>query len=136
MQVISPFDEEEFWYLATMYDKHPEGHDAAHDLASKAAALCLENGVGVFCPITHSYGIKHFAKEWDYNIALGLDQLFLNKAKGLIVLCKPTEWTKSLGIEHEINYMREHDKPVIFWYGDSTIKDKVGYYNVALQEKF
>ena len=128
MKINSPLNEEEFWYLATMYDKHLEGHEAAHSMASEAAAKCLEKGIGVFCPITHSYGIKHFAKDWDYNIALGLDKLFLDKARGLIVLCKPDTWTKSLGIDFEINYMREKNKPVIFWYGDETIGDKVGYY--------
>ena len=104
-----------FYYLATPYAKHPGGVDVAAEDAARAAAILLEAGVPVFCPIAHSHPIAPFVKAdgGDHAFWLPKDQPFLEAAKGLVI-CQLVSWRMSVGVQREFAYFCNVGKPVYY----------------------
>jgi hypothetical protein len=110
-----------YWYLATVYTKHPEGLHEAYKQANEAAAgVIREFGGRIFCPIGHShslcsiYGTSNgIDGETDAEFWKWFDQPFLDAAEGLIVVMMP-RWEESHGIAHEIASTREAGKPILY----------------------
>lgn len=107
-----------YWYLATPYSKYPFGHDAAFEMAACAAAKLMENGVAVFCPITHSHPASKFigsVANTDHDFWLNIDRPMMRAAGGLIVY-KAQSWEVSDGMAKEIEEFRAAGKPVVEWH--------------------
>lgn len=104
-----------FWYLASVYTKHPGGLDEAYEIACQAAALFLRAGVPVFCPIAHTHVVATAAavSPIDHAIWLPFDRPMMEAAKGLIILQTPG-WELSEGIDQERKYFKAAGKPERF----------------------
>lgn len=104
-----------FFYLATVYSRHPHGIEAAHREACIQAAYLIRHGVPVYSPIAHTHPIAiHGALDpLDHDIWLPADEPMMRAAVGLIV-CKMHGWETSKGVQHEIDVFEKADKPIIF----------------------
>jgi hypothetical protein len=104
-----------FWYLATVYSKHPNGLEAAHVMAARAAADLLRLGVTVYSPICHTHPIAMIGglDPLDHAIWLPADAPFMRAARGLIVLKSPG-WESSFGIGEERKAFQQMAKPICF----------------------
>jgi Domain of unknown function (DUF1937) len=104
-----------FFYLATPYSKYPGGTEAAYIAACEQAALLIQRGVPVFCPIAHTHGVAVHGRidPVDHDIWLPADRPFIRAAAGLIV-CKLSGWETSFGVQHEIRDFDDQGKPVIY----------------------
>lgn len=104
-----------YFYLATVYSSYPEGHEKACEDAARMSALCINSGIMVFCPITHSHPMVPYLdpKRYDHNFWMKVDYMFLDNAIGLIVT-KMTNWENSKGIALEIEYTKKLGKPIIY----------------------
>lgn len=100
-----------FWYLATPYSNYPDRTLAYRD-AIHNAALLIDAGWNIFCPIAHSHEID-LLKPQSHDRWLALDAPFISAAKGLII-CKLPGWDKSKGILHELDEFKKMKKPVLF----------------------
>lgn len=107
---------EPFWYLATVYSRHPDGIDAAFADACRITAGFIRAGVRVYSPIAHTHPIAvHGGLDpLDHSIWLPADQPFMDHACGLIV-CRMPGWEDSKGIAHEIAAFRAAGKPVVYF---------------------
>lgn len=102
-----------YHYLASPYSKYPHGLDAAFIEASKAAAMLVQAGIKVFCPIAHSHPIAEHGRidALDHDIWLPADAPLMRAASGLIV-CKMETWEDSYGISVEIGDFEAAGKPI------------------------
>lgn len=111
-----------FWYLATVYTKHPNGvHDAAR-VAGKLAGRLTQRGVPVFSPICHSHLIALAAhlNPVDHDFWMAADRPMMVAARGLIVATMEG-WTQSRGITEEIAEFNKAGKPI--WMIDPLTPD-------------
>jgi hypothetical protein len=108
--------EDGFYYLATVYSKHPDGLEAAFAEAAKEAARFLLAGIPVFCPIamSHPIAVHGGLGATDHEFWMKADRPFMQAAKGLIV-CRMPGWEESRGIAEEIEAFRAAGKPVLFY---------------------
>ena len=108
---------EPFWYLASPYNGHPYGLEAAFQEASRVAGDLVGRGIRVFCPIAHCYPLELYGglsgTSGDLKFWLGVDGPMMDAAVGLIVL-KMKGWTESEGIKAEVKRFREAEKPVLY----------------------
>lgn len=101
-----------FYYLATVYRKHPDGLDAAAEEAARYAALFIDAGVPVFAPVPHSHpiarytSIPHRDPRW-----LQLQLPFMEAARGMILM-EMQNWRESEGIAFERNFFQKVNRPV------------------------
>ena len=102
-------------YLATPYSKYPGGLEEAFVAACKLAGELLKRGLTVFSPITHTHPIAMHAgiDPLDYKIWLPCDRMRMDTSDALLVAMM-RGWEASVGIQHEIDYFMETNKPVHF----------------------
>lgn len=104
-----------FTYLATPYSKYPGGINEAAKLAGKAAAVFMNGGHRIFCPIAHSnsIGLAGEIDNRDWVFWKRQDEAFMRTANGLIVL-KMEGWEESVGVTDEIGAFEWMGKPIIY----------------------
>lgn len=101
-----------YYYLATVYRKHPSGLDAAAEEAARYAAAFIDAGVPVFAPVPHSHPIAkyttipHRDSRW-----LQLQPPFMRVAQGMI-LVQMENWEKSEGIAFEREFFQQEKRPI------------------------
>ena len=102
-----------------IYLASPYSHDQAairqwrFDVACKAAACLMRDGLAIFSPIAHSHVIAQHGlpKGWDFWEPY--DRLLLGACGGMIVLTMPG-WNESKGIIAELQIAAESYKPIWF----------------------
>jgi hypothetical protein len=103
---------ERYWYLATVYTKHPDGCAEAYDAACRWSAFLLRAGIPHFAPICMTHGASKNAplshEKW-----LEVDRPFMLTANGLIVIMMDN-WRESEGIADEISTFRKQGKPIMY----------------------
>jgi hypothetical protein len=111
-----------YYYLATVYTKHPQGQHVAWLQSCRWAAQFIKAGVPVFSPIAHSHYIALYGEiePLNHDIWLSADRPLMDGAKGLIVVMSEG-WEESYGIGEEIKTFTEAGKPVAYWEPDSAI---------------
>ena len=103
-----------FWYLATPYSRYPLGKEAAHQIACEMAARCFEAGILVFSPIAHTHAIAVYGKlDGGFDAWELFDISMMTAASGVIVVLMDG-WKESEGIQREMLWCRDNNKPVIF----------------------
>lgn len=103
-----------YWYLATVYTKHPDGISAAFAGACEAVAtLWRERGVKTFSPIAHTHpvAIHGGIDPLDHTIWMPLDEPMMRAAHGLLVVEMPGH-EHSKGIAAEVEAFRSMNKPI------------------------
>jgi len=103
------------WYLATVYSKHPDGLEAAFQMASRAAGRLLQRGVCVYSPIAHTHPIAiHGGLDpYDHGIWLPFDEKMMQRCDGILVL-RTAGWETSKGINAELAYFGRQNKPIYY----------------------
>ena len=103
-----------YWYLATPYSKHPEGHLQAHIDACTQAALLISYGLRVFSPIAHSHPIAIHGSldHLDHGMWLYQDEGLIHAAIGLIE-CRIRGWEDSRGMKWERELFEAMGKPIV-----------------------
>lgn len=106
---------EPYWYLATVYSRHPKGLDVAFQEACRVTADLMRLGLNVVSPIAHSHPISRFVgKEndtWDF--WKKQDQPLMDHACGIIVV-RMEGWQESVGIRYELEEFRKAGKPILY----------------------
>ena len=104
-----------YFYLATTYTRHPDGHETAFIEAAKVAADLMKRGINVFCPVAHSHPIACHGNldAADHDFWMNSDRPFMDGACGIIV-CRMPGWRESRGITEEIAVFRAAGKPVLY----------------------
>lgn len=102
-----------YYYLASSYSKHPDGLQAAYQMALRATGALMRNAVPVFCPIVHTHPVamETGINPLDHDVWLPLDAPLMDAALGIIVL-RDGDWENSYGIQHELAAFRAAGKPV------------------------
>jgi hypothetical protein len=117
-----------FWYVATVYTKHPKGLDIAFEEACYAAGVLRNQGLNVFCPIAmgHAIAVNSPADKHDWAMWMENDRPFMRLAYGLIVVMMPN-WQESKGIAEEIEVIKKAGKPIkyVHW-PDMGVLDSSG----------
>ena len=105
-----------YWYLSTLYRKHPGGPEKAYSDACKLTAYFIRSGTPVFSPIVHSHPLTKIATALacDYYPWLQLDEHYLEGAYGLFVATY-RHWDESEGVNFEIDYMKRMGRPVVYF---------------------
>lgn len=104
-----------YWYLGSPYSKYPRGHQKAFEDVAAIAGYLMQHGWWIFCPITHSHPIVEHAGSADtYENWIGLDQILLRNAIGLIV-AGLEGWKESRGLIQEIRWALEMGQRVLFF---------------------
>lgn len=102
------------YYLATPFSKFKDGPEEAYRRACINAAACLREGILVFSPISHGYGIHHFAGfGGDYKTWKLFCEKTLELCRGIIVVKMPG-WEESEGIKEEIKFCEIVGRPIIY----------------------
>lgn len=103
-------------YLACPYS-HPSEtlREARYRLVTKAAAWLIKNrGWNVFSPITHSHPLATIGDcSGDWDSWAKVDREYLSVSCRMVVLCLPG-WSKSTGVNAELNIARAHGLSVMF----------------------
>lgn len=134
-----------YWYLATPYDAHKEGHGNAYLDAKRATSKLIEHGVLVFSPIVHMHPLLEFSKplqRQDAAFWMSLCRPIMREAGGLIIPMIPG-WSDSAGIKEEYEFFSKKKLPVVFtsWpltdIGTQVLKaDILEKENTKLQEEY
>ncbi len=113
-----------YWYLATLYTKHPVGLRSAFGEACALAGELIEAGVSVFSPIAHSHPIamRCLMDPRDYRIWQASNRPLVEAAKGLIVVTAPG-WEDSVGIADEMEAFA--GRPIVLWNPEEPIPEEV-----------
>ena len=122
MKLSSPMSELElntlrnirsYWYIATVYSKHPEGIEAAFRMACEASAWLVRNKVPIFSPIAHTHPIAVHGKidPYDHSIWMSQDKPLMEPAHGLIIV-ETEGWQTSKGICIETDFFQERLRPI------------------------
>jgi hypothetical protein len=103
-----------YYYLATVYSKHPGGLDAAFELAVQTRGLLVKQRIPVFSPIIHSHyvGIRCNIDPYDHSFWLPCEAPIMAHASGLIMLMSEG-WTESVGMNAEREAFAALNKPII-----------------------
>jgi len=107
------------------------------ELAAHAAAILIDRGERIFCPITHSHPIatspsyvrsedehgrwmrqiatspSYVRSEDEHGRWMRQDEPFLESCSKLMVLCLP-DWEKSTGVKHEMDVAERRGIPIEF----------------------
>jgi len=104
-----------YWYLASVYSKHPLGLDEAHAEACYATTLLMRAGIPVFSPIAHTHPIEKIGGlvGMSHDFWMAVDKPMVDAARGVIVLMQPG-WSTSKGVCMEIAWAKKDHKPVIY----------------------
>lgn len=109
-------------YLAIPYSGIEE---ESYQAANKVAAKLIADGNIVFSPITHSHPIKLGITQNTYETWLAQDKAFVDWADEIyiVILCKGldceygiTKVENSKGVQAEIAWANEQNKPINFYY--------------------
>lgn len=105
----------DYWYLGSPYSKYKDGLDAAFEEICRLAGYFARAGISAYSPIAHTHPIaKHSGIDpYDHAIWLPFDTPMMHNAKGLVVV-QMDGWDESYGIDQEIRYMRDIDKPIVY----------------------
>ncbi len=108
-------DAPSFYYLATVYSKHPMGIAVAHGEACLILTKLLDAGVPTFSPIAHTHHVGAFCTkgQLDHDFWMKADAPLMRAACGIIVVTMPG-WMKSRGVQEEISYFQDAGKPVVY----------------------
>jgi hypothetical protein len=108
----------EVLYIACPYT-HPDPaiKEQRFKLATKIAALYVERGHIVYSPITHTHPLDvelagHGTLGSDFWVKF--DETFMAICSEMIII-KTDGWDKSSGIKREMEYFKEHGKPISFF---------------------
>jgi len=104
----------DFWYLATVYRKHPHGLGAAYIDACQISAKLWQLGIPNFCPIAMGHGMSVHGglPTDDHEFWMWVDRHFMTKAYGLL-LPQMVGWDESQGIQEELDVFLFMDRPVV-----------------------
>lgn len=105
-----------YWYLATPYTLYEGGHEKAYHDAAKMLAFLEDNGLFMFCPITHFHTASEYTKSiartdtdaWNVKCLK-----FLALSRGVIVTTMEG-WDKSRGIAKEVKKALDLKLPVVY----------------------
>jgi hypothetical protein len=102
-------------YLASPFTASSrEVMDSRYLAACKAAARLIQAGNFVFSPIAHSYGIHyHGGTPCDFQFWRGSNIAWLDKCDSMAILTLEG-WKTSAGVQAEIAYCEENEKPIIY----------------------
>jgi hypothetical protein len=106
-------------YLASPYT-HPDPKivEERYIKTLKVMSILLNNGQFVFSPIVHCHTIAtNYGLKTDYLFWKEYNEHFMNLSTELIVL-KLHDWQNSKGVAHEIDYMTNQGKSIIYITGD------------------
>lgn len=112
-------------YLACPYSHDdPFVRRERFEYASRAAAELMAAGLLVFSPISHTHPIAEHGlpKGWDFWEKY--DRAILGVCKAMIVLMLEG-WRESVGVQAEIQIMRDAGKPIHFIYFDGSHRDVI-----------
>lgn len=103
------------YYLATVYTKYPRGIEAAFEDAARLAGRLLRTGIVVYSPIAHTHPIAMLSgiDPLDHSIWLDFDARMMRAADACLVALM-TGWRDSYGVNHEIEFFRAAEKPVLY----------------------
>jgi nucleoside 2-deoxyribosyltransferase len=101
------------FYLASPYSKFPGGTEMAAAIVAQNAALLLDAGIHVFCPITHSHDVSRFVRNNTHEMWMSLDEKFMRMCDAMIVL-EMDGWEASIGVQAEIDWFTKNHKPVVY----------------------
>ena len=124
-------------YLAIPFSKVEEIRFAC---ANEVAAILIKEGHFVFSPISHSYPIeKTNLVESTYNLWLRLDKAFVDWAEEIWVINIIGHdgmrlITNSRGVQQEMKWAEEQNKPVIIVNYNHNIKQITGYERVQIHQ--
>lgn len=104
---------ENYYYLCTVYSKHPDGLDKAYEEACMQQALLVQRGLFVYSPITHNHDFQKILGIHTHSFWLPLDFKFIKLSKGIIV-CKMKNWENSYGIAEEIKFAKHLGLPIYY----------------------
>jgi hypothetical protein len=110
---MKDFDADPLCYLATPYSKYLWGIEAAYVEAARITGDLIKRSVKVYSPIVHGHGAaKHAGIDpLDHSIWLPFDEAMMRVADVLIV-AHMDGWNESVGIDHEVKFFEERDKPI------------------------
>ena len=101
-------------YLASPYTHDIKAmQQARFDMACKAAAWLMRNGLTIISPIAHSHPIARYGLPDDLEFWMRQDLPILNACKGMIVLTLPGGG-QSKGVIAELQIAVEDHKPIWF----------------------
>jgi hypothetical protein len=105
-----------FIYLASPYS-HPDPavKQDRYEEICRTAAMLMEKGERVFCPIAHSHPIEILGMKTVHTGDFWLDQDFaILKHAEMLMVCMMPGWTTSHGIHEEIKFANENNIPVAY----------------------
>lgn len=105
-------------YLAAPYTSpDPIVRNSRVELASMIAARLMEQGYGVFSPITHGHRVAdHLHHDNLHSHEFWMRQcLPMLKASELLVVLPMEGWRESRGIAEELAFARSNDIPIFIW---------------------
>lgn len=113
------------WYLGSPYSRYPHGRQAAYEEIAMQAALLIEHGVRVFCPITHSHPVSQYLDpdKDTHETWMAVDRPLMAASRGLIV-CQLEGWQHSVGLREEIETFKAAGKPIVYM-KPGTVPDEV-----------
>ncbi len=100
-------NENNLWYFAHPYSKNPEENYGKCIIRTN---YLLGLGLKIYSPIAMTHPL-HKAKDRPYDFWINLDECFMGKCYGLILV--KDQWQQSKGCCIEEEYFRNHDKPII-----------------------
>jgi Domain of unknown function (DUF1937) len=100
-------------YLASPYNNYYAGSEAAHRDVCVIAGHLIQMGMALYCPIAHSHSIATNTgmRLHDYELWIPLDKIMMDRCDVLLIAHMPG-WEKSKGIQIEVDYFDEADKPI------------------------
>jgi hypothetical protein len=101
-------------YVASPYTKYPEGLDKAHEHVCLLTAELVKGGMSVYSPIAHSHpvAIHGGIDPKDHSLWMAQCRAMMEAATACIVLTMDG-WQDSKGVQMEIKYFDEADKPLL-----------------------
>ena len=117
--MIGDLSKSKLVYLASPYSHDDDAMMLwRFERAAEAAAYLMRQGLLVFSPIAHTHPIAQFGlpKGWDF--WKQYDSAFMDVCLGGIVVLALPGWVASKGVQAEIAYMRDKDRPIEFLYPD------------------
>ena len=110
----APLDTE-LWYLATPYEKFAGGKEAAFQMATQNAAILVNEGVPLFCPIAQNHPIEKtgLVEPKPHDFWMDLDYAVFRVCEGLIVVTAEG-WLTSRGVTQEIAWAKAASMPIVY----------------------
>jgi len=102
-------------YLAIAYShKNPRIREIRYEIANIISAYLMNLGVVIFSPITHSHPLAAYnlPTGWDYWKSQDLSYLTVCES---IIAVTLDGWKESIGLQDEVNIMKDMGKKVSFF---------------------